>query len=89
MVVTCPPLDGLERISEDMPFRMPSRRFLDVAAVCHVPKLTECGAYRLGFFTGYQNFHSVALPPHSAHSMLQLSAPLTSRSTIAMFSLPQ
>ena len=57
IVTICPPLQSLERISKNMPLRMPTGRFLDVAGVGFVTFCTKGFAYLLRFLASNQHFH--------------------------------
>ena len=57
-----PPLNGLERIAQDVPLWMTAGRLLNVAAVSFVAFCTESLAYFLRFLTSNQHFHRF-LPP--------------------------
>lgn len=52
IVTTCPPLQSFERITENMPFWMPTGRLNQVAGIGFVPTSPERFAYFLRFLTG-------------------------------------
>jgi hypothetical protein len=47
-----PPIGGLDGIAKDVPLRMTTRTFLQIAAVGLMAQFSELFAYSLAFFTG-------------------------------------
>ena len=70
-IVTCtPPLcnktatsvQKRQTIAFDVPLRMPTRAFLQIAAIRFMPTFAESDAHRLAFFTSDKHFHVSPLP---------------------------
>lgn len=79
-----PPLDGLERIAQDMPLWMSAGRFLNVAGICLMPQCAERLADFLRFLAGNQNFHTLPAFPrsHSASGIQRSQRHATMSSTV-------
>ena len=62
MVVICPPLDGFQRITKDVPLRVSAGTFLDIAGVCLMSQFPERNAHRLRLLTRYEYLQTQSPP---------------------------